>query len=149
MKDFANLTFEIPYSWFPPPHFCFLVIVALFVLILSPLLVAAVISLSLVFLMKSSSRRIDASMLSSMLRSHLFLVHTVYLFWSIYQSSSLVHFKNGPKYLTWGIIPLMRFLPQSLVSRSFLVRLKYSFLIIFSFISAYLMVSAFNIPRFL
>ena len=42
---------------------------------------------------------------------------------SIYLSSSIVHFKNDPEYLTWGtvqvFIPLMRFLMQSLVSRSF------------------------------
>ena len=54
----------------------------------------------------------------------------------------LVHFKNGPEYLTRGtaksFIPLMRVFPCSLVSSSFLVLLRYSFLI-FSFISACLM----------
>ena len=45
-------------------------------------------------------------------------------------------------------ISLMRFLLQSLVSRSFLVHLRFSFLFI-SFISAYLMVSASNTPKIL
>ena len=45
-------------------------------------------------------------------------------------------------------IPLMRFLLQGLVSRSFLVRLRCSF-IIFSFIFACLMRYAFNIPKYL
>ena len=55
-------------------------------------------------------------------------------------------------YLTRGnaqiFIPLMRFLLQSLFLRSFLVHLKYSFLI-FSFIFTYLMQSAFSIPSYL
>ena len=50
-------------------------------------------------------------------------------------NSSLVYFKNGPKYLTNSsvllFIPLIRFLLQSLLSRSFLVRLKNSFLFFF------------------
>ena len=55
--------------------------------------------------------------------------------WSICLSFSIVHFKNGPEYLTREsaqmIIPLMKFLLQSLVSRSFLVLLRYSFPIFF------------------
>ena len=63
--------------------------------------------------------------------------------WSICLSSSLVHFKKGPEYLTretaqvfiplW-FIPLMWFLPHSYVSSTLRVLLRYSFLI-FSFIS--------------
>ena len=67
-------------------------------------------------------------------------------------SASFVHFKNGPKYLSSEtsqmFIPLMRFLLQSLVSRSFLVLLRYSFLN-FPFIFLCLMVSASNIPKYL
>ena len=57
--------------------------------------------------------------------------------WSICLSSSLVHFKKGPKYLTrlraQVFIPLITFLLDSLVSSSFLVLLRYSFLIFFFF----------------
>ena len=52
--------------------------------------------------------------------------------WFIYWSSSLVHFKNGPEYLTKDtvqvFIPLMKFLPRSLVSETFLDLLRYLFL---------------------
>ena len=62
----------------------------------------------------------------------------------------LQQFKNGHAYLTMGttqvLIPLIRFLLQSFVSRSFLVILLYSFLNSF-FISACLIVSASNIPE--
>ena len=71
---------------------------------------------------------------------------------SICLSSSLVHFKKGPEYLTMGtaqvFITLIRFLQHSFVSSSFLVLLRYSFLI-FSFISTCLMVSASKIPKYL
>ena len=57
------------------------------------------------------------------------------IFCSIYLSS-LVHLKNGPEYFTRGtvrvFIPLMRFLQCSLVSSSFLVLLRYSFLFLLS-----------------
>ena len=48
---------------------------------------------------------------------------------SICLSSSLVHFKNGPQYLTKGQVftLLMRFLQYSLVSSSFHILLWYSF----------------------
>ena len=59
---------KYPYSYFSS-HFYFLVIVVLFVPILSLLLLAAVICLSLPFLMLSSSTRIDAFTLSLMLAS--------------------------------------------------------------------------------
>ena len=62
------------------------------------------------------------------------------------------HFKNGPEYLTTEraqiFIPLMKFLKCSLVSSIFLVLLRYS-LFIFSFISACVMVSASDIPKYL
>ena len=68
-------------------------------------------------------------------------------------SSSFVHFNNGPQYLlpgglikcinTWSVLQ-----SQSLVLRNFLVFLKNSFLM-FSFISAFLMVSTSNIPNYL
>ena len=64
---------------------------------------------------------------------------------SICLSSSLVLFKNGPEYLTRRtaqvFIPLRKFLEQSLVSRSFLDRLRNSIRFFFSsFISACLVV---------
>ena len=55
--------------------------------------------------------------------------------WSLCWSSSLVHFKSDPEYLTREtvmlFIPLMRFLLCSLVSSSFLVLRGYSFLFLF------------------
>ena len=72
--------------------------------------------------------------------------------WSTCLSSSLIHFKNCPEYLMRGtaqvFIPFIRYLLHSLVPSSFLVLLRYSFLIL-SFISTYLMVSAANIPKYL
>ena len=63
----------------------------------------------------------------------LFIVMSFLVLCSTGWSSSLVHFKNGPKYLTRGaaqvFIPLIRILLHSLVSSSFLVLLRYSFLI--------------------
>ena len=54
---------------------------------------------------------------------------------SIGWSSSLVHFKNYPAYLTRGtgqvFIPLMRFLLYRFASKSFLVNLRDSFLFLF------------------
>ena len=51
--------------------------------------------------------------------------------WSICLSSSLVHLRKGPEYLTRGtaqvFIHLVRFLLLSFVSSSFLVLLRYSF----------------------
>ena len=56
----------------------------------------------------------------------IFLI-VAYIWWS----SSLVRFKNAPKYLTRAtaqvFIPMMRFLLCSFVSRSFFVLLRYSF----------------------
>ena len=65
------------------------------------------------------------------------------ILWFICLSSFI--FKNDPEYLPRGTTqafnPLIRFLLYSLVSSSFLVLLRYSFLI-FSFISTSLIVSA-------
>ena len=62
----------------------------------------------------------------------LFIIKSFLVLWSICLSFSLVHFMNGPRYLRKGtaktFIPLMRFLLYSLVSSSFLVLLRYSFL---------------------
>ena len=72
---------------------------------------------------------------------------------SIFLGSSVIYFTNGSGYLTKRtvqvFISLMRFLLQSLVSRSFFVLLRYSFLLFFSFISAFFMVSASNIDKYL
>ena len=81
------------------------------------------------------------------------MVISFLVLWFICLSSSLVHFKNGPEYLT-GVgtaqvfIPFIRFLLFSLVSSSFLDHQWHSFLT-FSFISTCLMVSAFNISQYL
>ena len=72
--------------------------------------------------------------------------------WSIYLSSSLVHLRKGPEYLTSGtaevFIPLIKFRPENFVSSSFLVLLRYYFWIL-SFISTCLMVSASKMPKYL
>ena len=73
------------------------------------------------------------------------IVISFLVLWSICLSSSLVHLRKGPEYLTsvtaQVFIPLTRFLLESFVSSSFLVLLRYSFWIL-SFISTCLMVSA-------
>ena len=59
------------------------------------------------------------------------MVISFLVLWSIYLSSSLVHLRKSPEYLTRGtaqvFIRLIRFLFQSFVSSSFLVLLRYSF----------------------
>ena len=81
----------------------------------------------------------------------MWIVVNFLVLWSICLTSSLVHFKND-EYFTRGtsqmFISLMRFLLQSLISRSFLFLPKYSFLM-FSYISACLMVSTSNILEYL
>ena len=78
-------------------------------------------------------------------------VNNFLVLWSICLSYSLVHFKNGQEYFTTGTvqvyIPVMRFLLQSLVSRSFLILQRHSFLM-FSLISVCLLVSVSNIYKF-
>ena len=93
----------------------------------------------------------DESTLSSMLASPLLLsfletysqstsslgcnalciVISFLVLWSICLTSSLVHLRKGPEYLTRGtaqiFIPLIRFLLLSFVSSSFLVLLRDSF----------------------
>ena len=79
------------------------------------------------------------------------MVISFLVLWSIFLGSSPFHFKNGPKYLrrvtSQVFIPLKRFLLKSFVTSRFLVLLRFS--LIFSFISTCLMVSAFNIPKYL
>ena len=135
--------------------FCFLVIFILFVRVLSVLFLVAVISLSQCFSLLYSSRCIDATTLSSILVrplpfsfldiyrlsmsslgcNALCMVISFLVLWSICLSSSLVHLKNGPGHLTRKtallFIPLIRFWLYSFVSSSFLVFLRYSFLIFF------------------
>ena len=66
------------------------------------------------------------------------IVMSFLVLWFICLNSSLVHFKNGPKYLMWRtasvFILLMRFLLCSLVSSGFLVLLRVFFLGFFFFI---------------
>ena len=68
----------------------------------------------------------------------LYIVINFLVLWSIYLSSSQVLFKNGPECLTKGtareFIVSMRFLLESVVSRSFIVRLGYSFRIFLFYI---------------
>ena len=136
------------------------------------LFLAAVISLSLLFCVYSSNAWIVESTQSSMLTrplppsflemyslsvsylgcSALCIVISVLVLWSICRSSSLVHFKNGPEYLIIGAAQVFysseNDLLQSLVSKSFLVLLRYSFFT-FLFFSVCLIVSASNMPRYL
>ena len=80
------------------------------------------------------------------------MVISFLVLWSICLSSSLAHFRKGTEYLTRStaqvFIPLIRFLQDSFVSSSFLVLLRYSFLIL-SFISTCLMVSATKMFKYL
>ena len=142
------------------------------ILVLSILFLVAVISFPLCFSMYFSYHCLDTSTLfsilasflppsfldtysvltSSLRRKALCMVISFLVLWSICLRSSLVHFKNGPGYLTRRsarvFIPFIRYLLYSFVSSIVLVLLKYSFLI-FSFISTCLMVSAFNISKYL
>ena len=82
---------------------------------------------------------------SSLECNALCMVISFLVLWSICLSSSLVHLKKSPEYLTRDtaqvFIPLIRFLLESFVSSSFRVLLRYSFRIV-SFICTCLMVSA-------
>ena len=70
---------------------------------------------------------------SSLKRKALCIVMSFLVLWLICWSSSPVHFKKGPEYLTWDSaqmsIPLMIFLQCSLVSNSFLALQRVFFLI--------------------
>ena len=162
--------FKCPLSCFLPIYFLFIVL--LLVLILLVLFLIAVISLPPGFCMWSLSRRIDALKLSSILGrplppsfiviyslsssclgcNALCMVISFLVLWSIRLSSSLFYFKNGPSIsrveITQVSISLIRCLVYSFVSNSFLIMLKYSF-IVFSFISSYFLVSASSIPKYL
>ena len=74
------------------------------------------------------------------------------VFCSICQSSSHLHLKNSPEYISRRtaqvFIPLMRFLLQSLVSSCLLILLRNSLLIV-SFIPVCLMVSTYNVLNYL
>ena len=87
----------------------------------------------------------DSLSTSSLECNALCMVINFLVLWSICLSSSLVHFKKRPNYLMRDtaqvFIPLIRFLLDSFVSSSILILLRYSILI-FSFISTCLMVSA-------
>ena len=89
---------------------------------------------------------------SSLGYNALCIVISFLVLWSICLSSSMVHLRKGPEYLTRGtaqvFIPLISVLLLSFVSSSFLVLLRYSFWI-FSFISACLMVLASKMPNYL
>ena len=130
--------------------------VVLLVLVFSVLFLVVVIILSTRFWM-SSSRCIDESTLSSILAIPFLLLFLAYnlstsslgcnvlrmvisfrALWSICLSFSLVHFMNGPEYLTRRaakvFIHLITFLLDSFVSSSFLVLQGYYLLIFFFFI---------------
>ena len=124
---------KFPYNFLS--HFCFLVIDVLLILVLFVFVLVAVIS----YVVFESSIRVLFLILFLIYLSRgckaLCIVHSVLVLWFICKSSSLFHFKNSPGYLTINIaqvfVLLMRFLLCNLVSSSFLVLLKYSFLIFF------------------
>ena len=153
-----------PYSFSP---IYFQVIVILLVIMLSVSFLIAVISPHSCFLCSPQvvvSMRQHCLQCWQILFLPLFLIHIVcqrrlwdvmpyalslvffFVLLSICLSSSLVHFRKGPEYLTRGtaqvFIPLIRFLFDS-----FLVLQKYSFLI-FSFIFTCLMASASKMPKY-
>ena len=80
--------------------------------------------------------------MSSLKCQVLCIVINFLVMWSICLSSSLDHFKNGPNNLKRTtvrvFIPFRRFFYAEFVSRSFLVRPRYFFLVV-SFISTYLL----------
>ena len=86
--------------------------------------------------------------LGCFLHRHQLLVH-----WSICLSSFLDYFKNGIENLTRRtdqvFISLMGFILQSLISRSFVICLRYTFLLLFSFIFICLMFSTSTNPKYL
>ena len=89
---------------------------------------------------------------SSLVCKALCIVISFLVLWSISLSFSLVHLIKGPEYLTRDtaqiFISLIKFWLLSFVSSSFLVLRRYSILI-FSFISTCLMVSASKMPKYL
>ena len=89
---------------------------------------------------------------SSLGCNDLCMVISFLVFWSVCLSSSLVHLRKGPEYLTKVtarvFILLIRFRLESFVSSSFLIFLRYSFWIL-SFISSCLMVSASKMLKYM
>ena len=134
------------------------------ILVLILLFLVAENSLSLLFLCSLIDVLIQSPMLAgpfplSFLDTYRLPMSSLgYKAWSILYSdpfcwsSSLVHYKNGPRDLIRGtaqvFIPLMRFLHYGLVSGSFFVLLRY-YILSFSLISTCLMVSASNNPKYL
>ena len=124
---------KCPYRCFSSSHFCFPIIFVLLMLVLSVLFLVAIISILLRFLLSilyvaSIHRRylecrrnlflllffITYSPCTSSLGCNAFCsVVNFIILWCICWSSSLVHFQNGPEYLTRGtaqvFIPLMKF----------------------------------------
>ena len=154
--------------WNVASYFCSLVIVILLIL-LSVSFLVAVISPSLCFSMSSSSRCIDASTPSLMLASPLppsfhslstsslgcnaeCMVISFLLNWSICLSSSLVHFKKSPEYLTRTTVQLFILLINFCYIVLSRVAFWFSWNILshfFSFLSTCLMVSASMLPKYL
>ena len=131
-------------------HFCFLGILVLLTLVLSAfsgrcnqsssssfyVIFESVIDLSTLSSMPASPTFPSFLDICSLLKSTLgcyalCMVISFLVFWSIRLSSCLVDFKNSPEYLTRGtaqvFTPFIRFLLNSLVSRSFLVLRIYYF----------------------
>ena len=162
---------KYPYNRFSF-HFCFLVIVVLLILLLFVLFLVGVISLSLFFLWSlqvvvSMHRHwrilfnadISSSFFFSWRKSPcnnwgvmFYALSFVFLFSApfveVLPSSTLTWSRVSYERTAPVLILLVRFLLYSLVSSSFLVLLRYSFLII-PFISACLMVAASNISKYL
>ena len=132
-------------------QFSFLVFVVLsFVLMLPLLLLVTAVSISLLFFVYFSSTCLDASTQSSRLSSPLppfldtynlssleckalFIVIGFLYVELFYLSSSLAYFNKSSEYLNRGttqaFIPSMRFLVQTMLLESFLILLRYSYLI--------------------
>ena len=148
-------------------NFCFLVIFVLLILVMFVLLLVAVVRLPLCFCIKTSNRFIDVSALFSLLartltpfldivsRRHLWDVRSYTSSWvfsvlgSIVASSALkwprvFYERDNPGVYPSDEISATYFF-FFFFSSSFLVLRAYSF-VLFSFISAFLMVSASNIP---
>ena len=126
----------------------------LFSLILSLLLLIAAVNLSLLFFSSPCKEATQFSILAtlsfldtysqsilSLSSEALCIIINFLVLWSICLIFTIVHFKKGPEYLAKEadllFIPLMRFLLQSLVSRSFLVLLKYFLLPFFLHLSLF------------
>ena len=92
------------------------------------LISARLLCIELLYLWQSSNAG-ESSSFSFLDTESLCILINFFVLWSIYPSSSCIHFKNSLEYLPW--YSFMRILPQG-----FLVLLRYSFLT-FSFISVW------------